>query len=181
MYVGIQQLDSTSNSKVETHWSTVSGNPHGFLCPSTPYSLNSSKVIPSSNQLLDLDSIVDQCSTTPRRSSLQFQVSLHGVIHYQLLSSINNHQLPVGHGHLPAHLSHSQHHLISLKPVALLSLLLGHLVPQILSSSQLITESCDPPSLDESVESPQQNPPSISATTGDQPVGMSLRVIAKGF
>ena len=156
----------------------------GFCVPpSTPSSLNSSKVIPGSNQLLDSDSFIDQCSTTSRRSSLQ-SVSSQPPRSYTLSAPEFNQQPPTSC--LPwSSLSSSQ------------SLSASSHSPQArgtskftigsscssnkLSSSQLITESCDPTSLDESVESPQQNAPSISATTGDQPVGMLLHVIAKGF
>ena len=132
MYVGIQPLDSTSNREAETHWSTVSGISMGFCVP-LPYLL---WILPKLFQV-QISFWIQTHSLTSAQQYLgdlrfsQFQVSLHGVIHHQLLSSINNHQLPVCHGHLSAHLSHSQHHLIPLKPVALQSLLLGHLVPRI--------------------------------------------------
>lgn len=150
----------------------------GFCVPpSTPSSLNSSKVIPCSNQLLDSDSFIDQYSTS-RRSSLQsissqppqtytssppelFSDNQHLPTSSRLRSSLTSPQS------LPGSSRSSQAHCVS------------HFTPgsshssQTLSSSQPMTESCNSPSLDQpTVKSSQRNAPSASATTGEQSAGM---------
>ena len=156
------------------------------LCvpPSTPSSLNSSRVISGPNQLLDSDSFIDQYSTS-RRSSLQSVSSqpprtCTSSAPDILFNSSVNQQLSTSS--LPqSSLSSPQ------------SLPGSSCTTQALSSSQPILEFCNSSSLDPTNESSpptnkssqptsesslpinessQSNAPSATATTGEQPGGM---------